>query len=117
MKLYGHVNNKSSSTLKIRAALAEAGVPFDLVPVDLDKGEQKTPAFLTINPHGKIPVLVDGDFALPESNAILWYLADAYPAAKLWGAVHASHCYATSPLLRRNKNLPSHATSHIVSMT
>jgi glutathione S-transferase len=83
VKLYGHTNKKSSSTLKIRAALAEAGAPYELVPVDLDKGEQKTPAFLALNPHGKIPVLVDGDFALPESNAILWYLADAYPAAKL----------------------------------
>lgn len=83
MKLYGATNKKSFNTLKVRAALAEAGVPFDFIPVDLDKGENKTPAFLAINPHGKIPVLVDGDFALPESNAIMWYIADGYPDAAL----------------------------------
>jgi glutathione S-transferase len=83
VKLYGSTNQKSFNTLKIRAALAEAGVPYEFVPVDLDKGENKTPEFLTINPHGKIPVLTDGDFALPESNAILWYVADSHPASGL----------------------------------
>ncbi|HWA47611.1 MAG TPA: hypothetical protein VG742_05015 [Dongiaceae bacterium] len=43
--------------------------------------------------------------------------AAANPAAILWGVARTSHCYATSPLLRCNKNLPFHATSHIVSMT
>ena len=83
MKLYGSTNKKSFNTLKIRAALAEAGVAYELVPVDLDKGENKTPEFLTINPHGKVPVLTDGDFALPESNAILWYIAESHPASGL----------------------------------
>jgi glutathione S-transferase len=83
VKLYGNTNKNSFNTLKIRAALAEAGAPYDLVAIDLDKGENKTPAFLAINPHGKVPVLVDGDFALPESNAILWYVAEAYPEARL----------------------------------
>ena len=36
-----------------------------------------------MNPHGKIPVLLDGDFALPESDAILWYLGEKFPEAKL----------------------------------
>jgi glutathione S-transferase len=83
MKLYGNVNNKSFNTLKIRFALAELGVAYDFVPVDLPKGESRTPDFLRINPHGKVPVLVDGDFALPESDAILWYLAEKDPDAKL----------------------------------
>ena len=83
MKLYGHANKQSFNTLKIRAALAEAGVAYELVPVDLEKGENKTPAFLALNPHGKIPVLTDGDFALPESNAILWYVAESHPASGL----------------------------------
>jgi glutathione S-transferase len=38
---------------------------------------------MRINPHGKVPVLVDDDFALPESDAILWYLAEKDPDAKL----------------------------------
>jgi glutathione S-transferase len=83
MKLYGSSNNKSFNTLKLRVALAEAGAAYELVPVDLDKGEQRHPDFLRINPHGKVPVLVDGDFALPESDAILWYLGEKYPEAKL----------------------------------
>jgi len=83
VKLYGTTNKRSFNTLKIRAALAEAGVSYEFVPVDLDKGENKTAAFLAVNPHGKVPVLVDGDFALPESNAILWYVAESNPASGL----------------------------------
>jgi len=83
MKLYGYNNNKSFNTLKLRFALAEIGAAYEFVPVDLAKGESRTPEFLRINPHGKVPVLVDGDFALPESGAILWYLGEKYPDAKL----------------------------------
>jgi glutathione S-transferase len=86
MKLYGTSNNKSFNTLKLRVALAEAGASYELVPVDLDKGDQKHPDFLRINPHGKVPVLVDGDFVLPESDAILWYIGEKYPEAKLLAA-------------------------------
>jgi len=83
MKLYGSSNNKSFNTLKLRFALAEIGVAYEFVPIDLGKGESRTPEFLRINPHGKVPALVDGDFALPESGAILWYLGETYPDAKL----------------------------------
>jgi glutathione S-transferase len=83
MKLYGSTNKKSFNTLKIRFALAEIGADYEFVPVDLGKGEGRTAEFLRINPHGKIPVLVDAGFALPESDAILWYLAEKFPDAKL----------------------------------
>jgi glutathione S-transferase len=83
LKLYGTTNKRSFNTLKIRVAFAEALMAYEFVPVDLDKGENKTPEFLAINPHGKIPVLVDGDFALPESNAILWYIAETNPDSGL----------------------------------
>jgi len=83
VKLYGSTNKRSFNTLKLRAALAEAGVAYDFVPVDLDKDENKTAAYLAVNPHGKVPALLDGDFALPESNAILWYLADGHPKSGL----------------------------------
>src|SRR5689334_5723309 len=83
IKLFGSSNTKSFNTLKLRFALAEIGAPYELVPVDLAKGESRTAEFMRINPHGKVPVLVDGDFALPESDAILWYLGEKYPDAKL----------------------------------
>jgi glutathione S-transferase len=85
LKLYGPTNKIAINTLKIRVALAEAGAPYQYLPVDLAKGEQRDPAFLALNPHGKVPVLVDGDFALPESDAILWYVAESFPAAQLLG--------------------------------
>src|SRR5579859_1321782 len=76
MKLYGF-----SATRSLRAlwGLRELGLDFDYVPVDLTKGEHKTPDFLKINPAGKVPVLVDGDLVLPESAAIILYLAEKYP--------------------------------------
>src|SRR5436190_599670 len=83
MKLFGSTNKKSFNTMKIRAALAEAGAAYEFVPVDLPKGEHRTVDFLAMNPHGKIPVLLDEKFALAESDAILWYVAEKYPAAKL----------------------------------
>src|ERR1051325_1973422 len=83
IKLHGSSNDKSFNTLKLRFALAELGLEYEFVPVDLAKGESRTPDFLRINPHGKVPVLVDGEFALPESNAILWYLGETDPRAKL----------------------------------
>ena len=83
MKLYGSANDKSFNTLKIRFALAEIGAPYELVSVDLAKGESRSADFKRLNPHGKVPVLLDGDFALPESDAILWYLGEKHQDANL----------------------------------
>jgi glutathione S-transferase len=85
LKLYGHVNRLSPSTLKLRVALAEADAVYEFHPVDLGRGEQLASEFLALNPHGKIPVLVEDDFVLPESDAILFYLAERYQEAKLLG--------------------------------
>jgi glutathione S-transferase len=60
------------------------GVNLELVEIDLARGEQRKPSFLEINPNGKLPVLVDGDFVLSESNAIMAYLADKTPGQKLY---------------------------------
>ncbi len=74
-----------SSASRCQIALEEVGVPYEKVRVHLDKGEQKTPAFLAINPNGKIPALVDGDVKLFESLAILQYLGVKYGADKnMW---------------------------------
>lgn len=54
-------------------------MPFELVNVDMTKGEHRRPEFLAMNPAGKLPVLVDGDLVLTESVAIVLYLAEKYP--------------------------------------
>lgn len=61
--------------------LEEAGVPYDLTPIDFAKKEQKSDWYLKLNPNGRIPTIVDrgaGDFVVFESGAILWYLAEKY---------------------------------------
>jgi GSH-dependent disulfide-bond oxidoreductase len=64
---------------KASVALEELGLPYTVHAIDLAQGEQKSPAFLRLNPNGRIPVIVDrahGDFAVFESGAILVYLAE-----------------------------------------
>jgi glutathione S-transferase len=63
--------------------LEETGVPHELVLVDRANNGHKTPEYLKLNPTGRIPVLVDGDFVLYEAAAICLHLADCYPEANL----------------------------------
>lgn len=60
---------------KVALFLEEAEADYEIVPIDTRKGEQFTPAFLTINPNAKTPALTDGDVAMFDSSAILLYLA------------------------------------------
>jgi len=64
------------------AALAEIGVEYELVRIEREDA-QSDPGYRTLNPLGVVPTLVDGDFVLTESAAILLYLADTYPEARL----------------------------------
>lgn len=67
----------SGNCYKLRLAMAHLGVPFELVDVDILKGESRTPEFLAINPNGRVPTLkLDDGRVLAESNAALWYLAE-----------------------------------------
>ncbi len=60
---------------KVALFLEEAGLEYDVVPVDTRRGEQHSADFLAINPNGKTPALTDGDAVLFDSTAILLYLA------------------------------------------
>lgn len=84
MKLYYAARTRAT---RPRWLLEELGAPYELVRVDLAKGEQKRPEFAKIHPHGAVPALVDGDVTLFESAAICAYLADKYPDKKLAPAV------------------------------
>ena len=63
---------------KASIMLEETGLPYDVRVVDLERGDQRAPAFLALNPNNKIPVIVDPDRArtVVESGAILLYLAE-----------------------------------------
>ena len=65
----------SGNSYKVRLLLAQLGIQYQIVEVDILKGESRTPEFLKINPNGRTPVLDDNGFILAESNAILAYLA------------------------------------------
>lgn len=68
---------------RVRIVLAEKGVPYDTVVVDLDD----RPAWIyEKNPLGKVPVLEEADFVLPESAVIMEYLEERYPEPPLWPA-------------------------------
>jgi glutathione S-transferase len=75
MRLYEFSPTRS---IRVRWTLQELGVDFEAVTINLAVGEHRRPEFLKINPAGKLPVLVDNDFILTESVAIVLYLAEKY---------------------------------------
>ncbi|MTW12128.1 glutathione S-transferase [Pseudoduganella eburnea] len=76
MKLYYHPI--SGHAHRAHLFLSLLGLDFELVEVDLMKAEQKTDAFLKLNPFGQVPVLEDEGIVVADSNAILVYLASRY---------------------------------------
>jgi glutathione S-transferase len=75
MRLYEFAPTRS---IRVRWTLQELSVDFESVTVNLAAGEHRRPEFLKINPAGRVPVLVDNDFVLTESVAIVLYLAEKY---------------------------------------
>jgi glutathione S-transferase len=74
MKLYTHP--LSSNARRVRLLVHHLGLPVEEEIVDLAKGAQRAPAYLALNPMGKVPTLVDGDLHLTESYAIMIYLCE-----------------------------------------
>ncbi|CAB3771547.1 glutathione S-transferase family protein [Paraburkholderia humisilvae] len=73
MKLYYHP--LSGHSHRAHLGLSLLGVPHELIEVNLAAAEHKSPEFLKLNPFGQIPVLIDGDTVIPDSNSILVYVA------------------------------------------
>jgi glutathione S-transferase len=73
----------SANGRKVLALCHHLGIEPEIRWVDVYRGEGRTPEYLAIHPSGKIPALVDGDFVLWESNAILQYVSEAYGGFRL----------------------------------
>ena len=80
MKLY--FNPKSRAVIA-KWMLDECEVEYEIVPIDLEAKQQKSPEYLAINPAGKLPALVDGTTKIFEGAAIALYLGDKFPPMKL----------------------------------
>jgi len=80
MILYGNSTWTSPYVLSCFVALRHKGLAFEMKDVALDRGAHFEPGFTAQSLTSRVPVLVDGDFALSESSAIVEYVEDAYPA-------------------------------------
>jgi len=70
---------------RVMLTLEVKGLPYESKLLEFSKGENKAPAYLELNPRGKVPTLRDGDFVLYESLAIMAYLDRKYPDPPLFG--------------------------------
>lgn len=80
LKLYHAAPSRSSI---VRWMLEEVGEPYEIEVLSLKAGDQAKPAYLAVNPMGKVPALVADGVVITEVSAICCYLADAYPKAGL----------------------------------
>ncbi|MDK9762645.1 glutathione S-transferase [Vibrio sp. D420a] len=92
IKLYWHPISGHAHRVHMLLSILE--LDFELITVALPAGEHQRSEFLALNPFGQIPVLVDGETVISDSNAILVYLATVYDREKQW--------LPESPLVRAN---------------
>jgi glutathione S-transferase len=74
----------SANGRKVLAVSRHLGLNPEIHDVNVYRGEGQSVQYLAVNPSGKIPALIDGEFMLAESNAILLYLAEAHGGNRLW---------------------------------
>jgi glutathione S-transferase len=80
-------HNPMSRGRMVHWMLEETGTPYRIELIRFDRGENRTPEYLAVNPMGKIPAIVHRDTVITETGAIIAYLADAFPANELAPAV------------------------------
>ena len=93
MKLYTYY--RSTSSYRVRIALALKGLDYQSLPVNLvrDGGEHRQPAYLALNPQGRVPALqVDEGELLIQSPAIIEYLEERYPQPALLSSDPLRRC-------------------------
>jgi glutathione S-transferase len=81
VKLY--MNLLSPNVRRVRLTAAVLGIELEETTLDFRKNEHKSPEYLALNPNGAVPTLVDGEFVLTESRAIMQYLATKKPESGL----------------------------------
>lgn len=79
MSLVLYYGSGSPYAWRVQLALEHKALPYERKVLSFSAGDTRTPEFLALNPRHRVPVIVDGDFVLYESNAIVEYLDDAYP--------------------------------------
>ena len=79
MALTLYYGSGSPYAWRAQLALEHKALPYDLKVLSFSAGDTRKPEFIALNPRHQVPVLVDGDFVLYESNAIVEYLDEAYP--------------------------------------
>jgi glutathione S-transferase len=92
-KLYYYPGN---ANLAPHMVMEEIGAKYELALLDRDREQHKSPEYLKLNPHGRIPTLVDGDLVLYETAAICLHLVDRHPEARLapeLGSAERAHFY------------------------
>jgi glutathione S-transferase len=80
MPITFYYGSGSPPAWRVWLALEFKGLAYDFKLMSFDAGDLKRPEFLALNPRGRVPTIVDGDFALYEANAIVEYLEEQFPA-------------------------------------
>lgn len=81
LQIYGVARTRAFRALWVAE---ELGIPYEHRPVEIGDAGARTPEFLALNPNGRLPVIIDGDFVLPESLAITLYLAKKHGLGTLY---------------------------------
>lgn len=112
LKLYH--SPSSVCSIKVRLGLAEIGLDYDSEILDFSKGEQHQKTYLTLNPDGVVPTLMDGDLVVVESSLILEYLDRYYNQGRLTPTDRAAATMARHWLVR---TLTIHAAINTLTFT